>query len=223
MTTSNPVDRSVLPPNHHAALPGLRRRGRPPRRVDLHRRTCRRRRPRHQADRHRALATMSSTSAADPGVAVRRAAASAASVVGIDPAPVMLRVARRLTAPSPCVGSALPGGHRRSAAGPRRFGHRRVVAGDRAPLARPRRRARGGPPRARVRRVVSSPSSVAWNRGARPGQSRLDRRPGAHVCRTVPCRRLRRRRDRSPPEPPRTPRRLRPCSPPWSVESAAWR
>ena len=32
-----------------------------------------------------------------PGVAVRRAAGSAASVVGIDPAPVMLRVARALT------------------------------------------------------------------------------------------------------------------------------
>jgi len=34
-----------------------------------------------------------------PGVAVRRAAASAASVVGVDPAPVMLRVARPLTHP----------------------------------------------------------------------------------------------------------------------------
>ena len=47
-----------------------------------------------------------------PGVAVRRAAASAASVVGIDPAPGDAARGPPVDAHSPFVGSALPGGHR---------------------------------------------------------------------------------------------------------------
>ena len=111
MTTSNPVDRSMPPPNHHAHYPGFAGVGGLLAALTF---TVGR-----AADADLAI-RLTGTGPGDhvvdvgcgPGVAVRRAATSAASVVGIDPAPVMLRVARRLTRHSPFVGSALPGGHR---------------------------------------------------------------------------------------------------------------
>ena len=96
MTTSNPVDRSVPAPNHHAHYPGFAGVGGLLAAMTF---TVGR-----AADADLAI-RLTGTGPGDhvvdvgcgPGVAVRRAATSAASVVGIDPAPVMLRVARRLT------------------------------------------------------------------------------------------------------------------------------
>ena len=94
MTTSNPVDRTAPAPNHHADYPGFAGVGGLLAALTF---TVGR-----AADADLAI-RLTGTGPGDhvvdvgcgPGVAVRRAAASAASVVGIDPAPVMLRVARR--------------------------------------------------------------------------------------------------------------------------------
>ena len=96
MTTSNSVDRTLPAPNHHAHYPGFAGVGGLLAALTF---TVGR-----AADADLAI-RLTGTGPADhvvdvgcgPGVAVRRAATSAASVVGIDPAPVMLRVARRLT------------------------------------------------------------------------------------------------------------------------------
>jgi len=98
MTTSNPVGRTMPAPNHHAHYPGFAGVGGLLAALTF---TVGR-----AADADLAI-RLTGAGPGDhvvdvgcgPGVAVRRAAASAASVVGVDPAPVMLRVARPLTRP----------------------------------------------------------------------------------------------------------------------------
>jgi ubiquinone/menaquinone biosynthesis C-methylase UbiE len=96
MTTPNPAGRTALTPNHHAHYPAFAGVGGLLAAVSFI--------VGRGADADLAL-RLTDIGPRDyvvdvgcgPGVAVRRAAAAAASVVGIDPAPVMLRVARRLT------------------------------------------------------------------------------------------------------------------------------
>jgi ubiquinone/menaquinone biosynthesis C-methylase UbiE len=96
MTTPNPAARTALTPNHHAHYPGFAGVGGLLAALSF---TVGR-----GADADLAI-RLTGIGPGDhvvdvgcgPGVAVRRAAASAASVVGIDPAPVMLRAARVLT------------------------------------------------------------------------------------------------------------------------------
>jgi ubiquinone/menaquinone biosynthesis C-methylase UbiE len=98
MTTTNPGERTILTPNHHAHHPGFAGVGGFLAALTF---TVGR-----SADADLAI-RLTGIGPGDhvvdvgcgPGVAVRRAAASAASVVGVDPAPVMLRVARPLTRP----------------------------------------------------------------------------------------------------------------------------
>jgi ubiquinone/menaquinone biosynthesis C-methylase UbiE len=93
MTTPTPTRRTPLTPNHHAHYPGFAGVGGL---LAALRFTVGRGADADLAIRLTGIGP--SDHAVDvgcgPGVAVRRAAASAASVVGIDPAPVMLRVAR---------------------------------------------------------------------------------------------------------------------------------
>jgi ubiquinone/menaquinone biosynthesis C-methylase UbiE len=96
MAASNPVGRTALPPNHHAHYPGFAGVGGLLAALSF---TVGR-----GADADLALRLTGIGPGDDvvdvgcgPGVAVRRGAASGASVVGIDPAPVMLHVARLVT------------------------------------------------------------------------------------------------------------------------------
>ena len=135
---------------------------------------------------------------------------SAASVVGIDPAPVMLRVARRLTRTRPSSAVRYLAGTAEALPLP---DDSATVVWSLATVHHWRDLDAGLEEALRVLASVGSSPRHRTLRGtgsARPGQSRLDRRPGAHVCRTLPCRRLRRHHDRSPPDGPRPPRRLRP-------------
>src|SRR4051812_20226328 len=96
MTTSRPTDQTTLAPNHHAHYPGFAGIGGLLAAVSF---TVGRG---GDADLAIRLAGVGPGDdvvdvGCGPGVAVRRAAASAASVVGVDPAPVMLRVAGVLT------------------------------------------------------------------------------------------------------------------------------
>jgi len=96
MATPNPAERTALAPNHHAHFPGFAGVGGFLAALTF---TVGR-----NADADLAI-RLTAVSPGDDvvdvgcgaGVAVRRAAPFAASVVGIDPAPVMLRVARWLT------------------------------------------------------------------------------------------------------------------------------
>jgi ubiquinone/menaquinone biosynthesis C-methylase UbiE len=96
MATPNPAGRTALPPNHHAHYPGFAGVGGLLAALSF---TVAR-----GADADLAV-RLTGVGPGDhvvdvgcgPGVAVRRGAPSAASVVGIDPAPVMLRVARLVT------------------------------------------------------------------------------------------------------------------------------
>jgi ubiquinone/menaquinone biosynthesis C-methylase UbiE len=96
MTAPNPTDPVPLAPNHHAHFPGFAGVGGLVAALTF---TVGR-----GADADLAIRLTGAGPDDDvvdvgcgPGVAVRRAAASCASVVGVDPAPVMLRVARRST------------------------------------------------------------------------------------------------------------------------------
>jgi len=96
MTTPNPADQTALIPNHHAHYPGFAGVGGL---LAALRFTVGRGDDADLAIRLTGIGPGDHVVdvGCGPGVAVRRAAASAASVVGIDPAPVMLRVARLLT------------------------------------------------------------------------------------------------------------------------------
>jgi SAM-dependent methyltransferase len=98
MTTS-PADADTTAPNHHADHPGFSGVG------GLFAALCFTVGRRGQADLAIELAGVGPDDdvvdvGCGPGVAVRRAAGLARSVVGVDPAPVMLRVARALGGPS---------------------------------------------------------------------------------------------------------------------------
>ena len=145
-----------------------------------------------------------------PGVAARRAVASVDSVVGIDPAPVMLRVARVLTARVAvrrrCATSrAPPKRYRSRTIRPPWCGHwQPCTTGATSTLVS--RRSAG----CSVLRVVCSPSSAASNRGRGLASHGWTDDQARMLRRTVRRRRLRRRRSRSPRHRP-PPRRLRPC------------
>ncbi len=96
MDTHQPVGSSDLSPNHHAHHPGFRGLGGLITALTF---TVGRD---HDADLAMRLTGVGPGArvvdvGCGPGAAVRRAARSGASVVGVDPAPVMLRVARPLT------------------------------------------------------------------------------------------------------------------------------
>ena len=141
--TSSPTEDATLPPNHHAHFPGFAGVGGLVAALTF---TVGR------GDDADLAIDVAGVGPGDdvvdigcgPGVAARRAAArGAASVVGVDPAAVMLRVAR--LRPRPPSGRPVPGRHGRGASAPRRVRHRGVVVGDGAPLGRHRPGSGGGP------------------------------------------------------------------------------
>ena len=140
-----------------------------------------------------------------PGTAVREAGRRGARAAGVDPAPVMLSVARAADLAPAAVASAGPRAPPRRSRSTTASATVVVVPPVRPPLGRRRARAGRGPPRARTRRPA--PGGRAGDDGRRDRRRRATAGPraGRRVRRGLPHRRPPRRggddRDRPPGRP----------------------